>query len=93
MILRYGSVSEWLAVQGAIPPLPAAPVDETISAGRAAVIPPAHEAEVAVPEPAVQRARRPAAGDDVPWTRPRPAPGLDADDEDDLPHWARKRGR
>lgn len=31
--------------------------------------------------------------EDVPWTRPRPSRGDEADDEDDLPPWARRKGR
>jgi hypothetical protein len=97
-ILRCGSIGGWIALQDVNLPPQAATATRLSDAGRAAVIlapaiSPAREGETAEPEPAFQSARRHAAADDVPWTRPRPATGPELDDDDDLPHWARKRER
>jgi hypothetical protein len=92
-ILRYGSVREWLAVQGMNLTQPTAPATRLSEASQAADIPPAHEAVSRESESAIQIARRHIAADDVPWTRPGPVSNHDLDDEDGLPPWAQKRAR
>ena len=69
-ILQYGSVSEWLAVQGLNLPLQTASATRLSEVGQAAVIPSANETVSGESESAIQIVRRPTAADDVPWRSP-----------------------